>query len=116
MKRRIRTAVGILLSLLLLAWALRDVSYAEVAQHTRSADYRLFSLSIVIALSAFWIRAFRWGILLLPASGRIPFRPLLAATFIGFAVNNLLPARVGEFARAFSLARLSAVPVASAFA
>src|SRR5690606_20713624 len=33
-----------------------------------------------------------------------------------FTVNNLLPARVGEFARAFSLARLSGVTVASAVA
>jgi hypothetical protein len=35
---------------------------------------------------------------------------------IGFAVNNLLPARVGEFARAIALARVTAVATAASFA
>ncbi|HEU0078995.1 MAG TPA: lysylphosphatidylglycerol synthase transmembrane domain-containing protein, partial [Longimicrobiaceae bacterium] len=34
----------------------------------------------------------------------------------GFAANNLLPARVGEFARAFSLGRLAGVPIGAVFA
>jgi glycosyltransferase 2 family protein len=116
MSRGIRTAIGILLSLALLWWALRDVSFAEVLHRIRTADLGLLGLSVLIALAGFPLRAFRWGILLLPLAPRLPFRPRLAATFIGFAVNNLLPARVGEFARAFTLTRLSGVPLGGAFA
>jgi glycosyltransferase 2 family protein len=116
MSRRLRTAVGVLLSLLLLGWALRDVSLAEVMRQIRDADVLLLSASIAVALAGFYIRAVRWGILLIPVAPGIPLRPRIAATFIGFAANNLLPARIGEFARAFTLSRLTGVKVGSAFA
>src|SRR5690606_32906829 len=116
MNRRLRTAIGILLSILLLWWALRDVSFAEVASRIRSAEPLPFALAIAVTVGGFWFRAVRWGVLLLPAFGTLPMRPRMAATFIGFAANNLLPARVGEFARAFSLSRLTPVPTSAALA
>jgi uncharacterized protein (TIRG00374 family) len=116
MSRKLRTTVGVLLSLLLLAWAVRDVSFAEVLRQTRAADMPLFAASIILALGGFYYRALRWGFLLRPISGNIALRPRIAATFIGFAANNVLPARVGEFARAFSLERLAGVRAAAAFA
>jgi glycosyltransferase 2 family protein len=111
-----RTVLGVGLSVALLWWALRDVSFREVGERIRAADLVLFAGAIAIALAGFWFRAVRWGILLLPIAPGVAFRPRLAATFIGFAVNNVLPARVGEFARAFVLARVTAVRSASAFA
>jgi glycosyltransferase 2 family protein len=116
MSGRSRSAIGVVLSLLLLAWALRDVSAAEVVTRIRAADPILLGLAILIALAGFWFRAVRWGVVLRPVDPTIKFRPRLAATFIGFAANNLLPARVGEFARAFTLGRLSSVSTPAAFA
>src|SRR5690606_34996007 len=116
MSRTLRTTIGVLLSLLLLAWALRDVSFSEVLLRIRAADPVLLTISIVVTLMGFYIRALRWGILLAPVQASIPYRPRLAATFIGFAANNVLPARIGEFARAFSLSRLVRIRTASAFA
>lgn len=116
MKGGVRTAIGILLSILLLWWALRDVSAVEVISRIRSADPLLLTLSILIALGVFWVRAFRWGILLQPVAGPVPLRPRVGAVFIGFALNNMLPARIGEVARAFSLSRVTQVPVAASFA
>jgi uncharacterized protein (TIRG00374 family) len=114
MSRKLRATIGVLLSLLLLWWALRDVSAAEVARQLASANGPLLTAALVISLSGFYIRAFRWGILLLPLGGKTPFLPRIAAVFIGFAANNVLPARVGEFARAFVLARLTTVRPAAA--
>lgn len=116
MSRTLRSAIGVLLSILLLVWALRDVSFSEVVERIRAADFPLLTASIVVTLGGFYARAVRWGVLLAPVSSGIPFRPRIAATFIGFAANNILPARVGEFARAFSLSRLSRVGTAPAFA
>lgn len=116
MGRYARTAVGIILSVLLLWWALRDVSAAEVLREMRAADPLLFSLAVLATLGGFWFRALRWGILLLPASGRVRFGPRFAATVIGFAANNLLPARVGEVARAYALTRLAGVRIGASFA
>lgn len=115
MSRKFRATIGVLLSLLLLWWALRDVSAAEVVHQLAGADGLLLTAAIVISLSGFYIRAFRWGILLLPLGPPTAFRPRIAAVFIGFAANNVLPARIGEFARAFVLARLTTIPPAAAF-
>jgi len=116
MSRTSRSAVGVLLSILLLWWALRDVSAAAVWQQIQDADYLLLALAVLISLAGFHIRAFRWGVFLRPIAPGLPFAPRLAATYIGFAANNVLPARVGEFARAFVLARLTGVAPAAAFA
>lgn len=116
MTRHLRTLVGVGLSVLLLWWALRDVSAAEVAREVRRADPWLLTLAVALNLGGFLFRAVRWGIFLRPVVRGVPFRPRFAATMIGFAANNLLPARVGELARAYSLARLSAVPIAASLA
>src|SRR5690606_4736214 len=111
----LRSAVGVLLSLLLLVWALRDVSFGEVVERIRTADFLLLIAAVIVSLGGFHARAIRWGVLLAPVASGIPFGPRLAATYIGFAANNMLPPRLGEFARAFSLSRLSAVGTAPAF-
>lgn len=116
MKRHLRTVVGVALSVLLLGWALRDVSAAEVMREIRHADPMLFVLSILISLLGFGFRTVRWGILLRPMGMEPSLRPRYAAVMIGFAANNLLPARIGEFARAFSLSRLTRVPLVAAIA
>jgi uncharacterized protein (TIRG00374 family) len=116
MGRHARTIAGIVLSVLLLWWALRDVSAAEVAREIGAADPVLFLLAVLATLGGFWFRAVRWGILLLPAHPDVPFHPRFAATVIGFAANNLLPARVGEFARAYALTRLGNVRIGASLA
>jgi uncharacterized protein (TIRG00374 family) len=51
---------------------------------------------------SYWIRAYRWGYLLLPIK-TIATRPLLGATLIGFMGNYLLPFRAGEIMRAVAV-------------
>ncbi|MBA2671837.1 MAG: flippase-like domain-containing protein [Gemmatimonadetes bacterium] len=115
MRKHVRTVIGIALSVLLLGWALRDVSPAAVAHEIRNVDPLLFIAAIVLTLCGFWFRAVRWGIFLLP-TGRVPFRPRFASTLIGFAANNILPARIGEFARALSLTKLTEVRLGTSLA
>ncbi|CAN5810758.1 lysylphosphatidylglycerol synthase transmembrane domain-containing protein [soil metagenome] len=115
MRKHVRTVIGVTLSLLLLGWALRDVSPTAVVHEIRSANPFLFAAAVAIALGGFWFRAVRWGVLLLP-TGRVPFRPRFASTLIGFAANNILPARVGEFARALSLSKLTSVRLGASLA
>ena len=113
MRLDLKTIVGIALSGLLLWWVLRDVSFAEVMRELRNADPLLFLLAVIAVTAQFPIRAARWKVLLLPVTSDLRFRPRFAATNIGFAANNLLPARVGEFARAYSLGRLTDTPVSA---
>ena len=116
MKRHLKTIVGVALSLILLGWALRDVSFSEVMRELRNADPLLFALGIGMAILGFGIRAVRWGILLRPLGVPVAFRPRFASVIVGFAANNVLPARIGEFARALTLSRITPVTTSAAFA
>jgi uncharacterized protein (TIRG00374 family) len=116
MKRHLKTVVGVALSLLLLGWAMRDVSAAEVVAELRDADLVLLGASIVLIFGGLAIRAVRWGVFLRPIAPGIPFRPRYAATIVGFAANNVLPARIGEFARAVVLSRTARASASAAFA
>lgn len=110
-----KALLGIGLSLGLLAFALRGVDARAVLQEIAAADPLLFLASIFVATVLFVIRAWRWRLLLHPVRPGTLFRPRFAATTIGFMANNLLPVRIGEFARAYALARLEPLSVTASF-
>lgn len=110
-----KAVVGILLSVLLLWYALRDVEAEEVIRELRNADPLYFLLSVIAATAVFPIRAWRWKTLLQPTAPDTKFRSRFAATMIGFMGNNVLPARVGEFARAYSFSKLENISVVASF-
>ncbi len=97
--------LGVALSGVFLAWALRGVSAPAFFAVLRGADPWLFGLSIVLATLTFPARASRWRIILAARGERVPWNPVWRATAIGFMANNVLPARAGELARAYAAAR-----------
>ncbi len=94
--------IGILLSLVFLWLALSNVKLNDVSAALANADYRLVLLAGVFTFGSYVFRTARWARLLQPHK-QIPIPRLLPVLVIGFALNNLLPARPGEFARAISL-------------
>jgi uncharacterized protein (TIRG00374 family) len=57
----------------------------------------------------------RWHYLLIPEK-RIPLSSLYPATIIGYMANNVLPARLGEFVRAYVLAQREGLQTPTVFA
>lgn len=110
-----RAAVGVVITVLLLWWVLGGVSLPEVWTEVREANLWLLGLGVAMATATFLLRAFRWKVLLHPIHSGTSLRSRFAAVNIGFMANNLLPARVGEFARAYALARLEPVSVSGSF-
>lgn len=102
--------------MLLLWWALRDVRLASVWHQIETARIVPFFIAVVIATLTFPLRTVRWRYLLRYEGAPLPFRPLWHATAIGFMANNLLPARAGEFARAYAVRSLTGVRFATAIA
>jgi len=68
------------------------------------------------ATAIFALRARRWQTILEPVAGKLPFGPLWRATAVGMMVNNVVPARAGEIARAYALTREVPVPFATSLA
>jgi uncharacterized protein (TIRG00374 family) len=97
--------LGVLISGVLLWWTLRNESFADIWNVLRASNLPLFLLAAGCATLAFPLRAWRWRYILEPTAGTFPFGPLWRATAIGMMVNNVSPARAGELARAYVLAR-----------
>jgi uncharacterized protein (TIRG00374 family) len=75
----------------------------ELAAALGSADWRLIAPAIGLYFVGVWLRSARWGLLLPEHSVRTSV--LFRALVVGFTVNNLLPLRMGEIARAYLLSR-----------
>ena len=89
-----------------LVWAVHGVDVRDVWAGVRQANFLLVLLSAGVATLTFPLRTMRWHVLLRASDGApYPLRPLWNATAIGFMANNLLPARAGEFARAWVASR-----------
>lgn len=108
--------LGIVVSLVLLAWALHGVPLGELISRLRGVRTLPLVLTVAIATARFPLVAFRWR-LLLRREGAVPsYSALWHATAIGFMANNLLPARAGEFARAYAARRLAGARFTTALA
>jgi len=111
-----RAALGVVLSAALIYWTLHGISPTEVAHRLSQADPLLFAAATFCATAIFALRARRWQTILEPVAANIPLGPLWRATAIGMMVNNVVPARAGEIARAYALTKEVPVPFATALA
>jgi uncharacterized protein (TIRG00374 family) len=115
-KHRWKTLFGVAITIALLAWVLRDVSAAEVWHELKQSNPLWLLLAVVLATLSFVLRAVRWRVLLEPVYDGTSFDSRFGSVCIGFAVNNILPARLGEFTRAFALTRTEPVPLSASIA
>jgi uncharacterized protein (TIRG00374 family) len=69
-----------------------------------SANYLFLLPSFALVIASLFLRTWRWQWLLKPV-GKIPFAPAFRAANIGIGANMVLPARAGEFLRAYVLGR-----------
>jgi uncharacterized protein (TIRG00374 family) len=115
MKAHLRIAVLIAVAILLLALFLRQANFGDVWAEIRDGRLDLVLLAIAVTMLTYALRAFRWQYLL-RALGPTHFSTAFRTTVIGFAVNFLLPARVGEIVRPYLLARDEGLNATSAFA
>jgi len=107
--------IGLVLSLIFLIIFLRKIDLASVWNIFQSVEYLYIIPLIFIHLSTIWIRAIRWQYLLAPIKD-VKLGPLFNATAIGFMANNILPARVGEFIRAYVLGSKEKISKTASFA
>lgn len=112
--KRWKAWVGVAVSAAAIAWAMRGVEWGLVGPALVDADWRLLGLVFLLApIVNVGVRAVRWRISLWPVR-RLPLSACVNATAIGLFANNVLPARIGEFVRAYALARKEHVPTGTA--
>lgn len=96
--------IGFSLTAVFLWIVARNVSLTELVAVFRAADYRLVAPAAAVTLTGYFLRTFRWQRIVKPVAP-LSFGDAFSVLMMGFASNNLLPARLGEFVRAYLLGR-----------
>ncbi|MBD3320289.1 MAG: flippase-like domain-containing protein [Chitinivibrionales bacterium] len=87
----------------------RGVDMQELGRElVQSSPLSLFLAGVLMAISL-WLRGIRWA-LILPDMPGAQKKDLFSFTSIGFMANNILPARMGEAARALFLWKKNQYP------
>ena len=101
-RKTLSVTVGLVISVVLMWLLFREIQFAELISALSGANYFWIIPNIVLIVLTMYLRAYRWTFMIRPVK-EVPFGKLLAATCIGFMANNVLPLRLGEFVRAYSL-------------
>jgi len=107
--------LGIGVSLFFMVLLFRKIDFNQLWSALLTVNYRYILLAVVFTFASYFLRAVRWHYLLIPEK-RIPLSSLYPATIIGYMANNVLPARLGEFVRAFVLAQREGLQTPTVFA
>lgn len=102
MLRNRRVWLGMAITLIFIALLFRKADFRDIADSFREANYVIALASLPVFFVSIWVRTIRWQYLLRPVSRPRTIR-LYPVVLIGLMVNNLLPARLGELARAYVL-------------
>lgn len=108
--------LGLAVSAVCLWLAMRPIlqdpeEWAKMVTAFRSADYRSLPVIFLVLTAFYWLKAWRWKLLLAPIGQFRTVEDLIRPVMIGFALNNTLPARIGEFVRCFVFSRQQRVPL-----
>ncbi|OGN96045.1 MAG: TIGR00374 family protein [Chloroflexi bacterium RBG_13_50_21] len=107
--------LGLLISALFLYLVLRKIDYAQLWQVLIAANYWWLIPGVAVYFIALWVRSWRWHYLLRPLKA-IPTNKMFPIVTMGYAGNNIFPARAGEVVRAVVLKRKEGVPISASLA
>ena len=107
--------VGIAISAFFLFLLFRKIDFDKLMAAFRQLDYRYIPPALVLTFVSYFLRAVRWKFLLMPIKNT-RLANLFSSTLIGYMANNLLPARLGEFVRAYSLGKKEGIGTSAVFA
>jgi hypothetical protein len=105
--------LGIGLGFVLIYFSVRGIDFNETLTHLKKVHlgYAGLSLFFIILMQA--LRSYRWGVILQPME-KISQFTLFAVTSVGFLAIAAIPARIGELARPYLIAKKSSIKMSSA--
>jgi uncharacterized protein (TIRG00374 family) len=98
----IRAVVGIAISVVAIGLVVGSVNVGATLRALGQADLRWVALAAVLSVSDLAFRGLRWQRLIRPIAP-VRYLRMLGYLTIGYAANNVLPARLGELVRSHYL-------------
>jgi len=114
-RKRIQFLVSLLVTALFLWLAFRPVNLPDLWRAMGQVNYLWAIPFMAVTILSMYFRTLRWKYLLEPVV-KVPAPRLFSPIMICFALNSILPARAGEFARAYLVSRDHKARFGSTFA
>lgn len=102
--------IGLSVSAAAVYLSLRQIDFPALGAALRSADYRYLLPALAAQASCFFLKGNAWRYLLRPAKKNISPLATTSVLIVGLMVNNLLPAKMGELARAYLMGERERLP------
>jgi len=99
-----KRGLGYLIGIACLIWVFHDVQRARILEHLRGVRWAWVASAVFMDVFGYLCQAWRWQLLLRPI-GYLPVLQTTQAIYVGLFVNEILPMRVGEIARAYLVSR-----------
>ena len=113
MKKRL--IAGLIISVVFLYFAFRDVNWQEFSSSLLSLNYLWLIPAAISVIASFVIRAIRWKMLVDPVR-KVRYGKTFSATMIGYMGNNILPFRLGDLLRAYAFSKNTGLSKSSTLA
>jgi uncharacterized protein (TIRG00374 family) len=113
-KKHIHLLIGLVIIALSLFFAFRGVSFSELGNALRAVHLPYLVPAILLVLISYLFRAMRWSYLIRSIK-EVKTADLLSPLMVGF-MGNMLPARAGEFIRAYLLSKKEKISFSASFA
>ncbi len=114
-RHSIKLILGLAIGAAAFYFALRSVDVDQMLAALAKADIGWIVLSSALLMLSHALRAVRWRYLLAPVQ-TVDTGSLLSALLIGYAANTFMPAHLGEFLRAFVIAKKKSMSASAVFA
>lgn len=114
-KKYLHLFIGLIIIAFSLYYAFKGVNPAEMMSALASVRYIYLIPATLMALSTYLLRAMRWRYLIRPIKKNVKITALFSPLMVGF-MSNILPARAGEFIRAYLLSKKENISFSASFA
>lgn len=104
MKNLFKVLGGLAVTAFFLYLSFRHVGVSQLLRDMARFQWPYLGPVLLLFFLSFWVRAFRWRCIVKHVTDLHTYDSF-EMIMIGFMINNVLPARIGEFARAYLLAK-----------
>ena len=118
MSKKLKTSLKVVLPLLLgvvLVWySLSQISFSELANYFKEANYYWIGLGVFLGALSHLSRAYRWKFMIHPMGYKLRFLNSFMAVMAAYLINYTIP-RAGEISRASIITNYEGVPFEKGF-
>ena len=114
LKSLLKIILPLLLGALLVWYSLNKISFSELINYFKNANYYWIGLGIFFGLLSHLSRAYRWKYMIEPLGYKLRFSNSVMAVFSAYLINYTIP-RAGEVSRATILSNYERIPFEKGF-